>query len=439
MTQGKVQVITTGYHPRQHQAVLHAQLRRFNVIVCHRRFGKTVLSINEMIDRGLRNPLKNPQYAYVAPFYGQAKRVAWDYLKEFTKGIPGATANEAELRVDIPRPDRGDRIRFMLLGADNPGSIRGIYLDGVLLDEYAEMDPRVWSQVVRPALSDRLGWAIFIGTPKGRNHFYDIYEAARKSPEWFTAIYKASETKIIPESELAAARATMSEEEYEQEFECSFSAALIGAYYGKLMDQAEKTGRITKVPYDPAVPVSTYWDLGIGDTTCIWFIQQVGAAYHCIDYIEESGLGLARYAKMILVDREYVYERHYLPHDGAARELGTGKTRQETLDELKVKPTEIVGKQDVDDGIHACRMIIPKCWFDEKKCERGINALRNYEKAWDAKNKIFIAKPKHNWASHGSDAFRTFALGHQDDRQSTKRRKDLPRKAENDYDIIKGA
>ena len=198
----EIRVVKTGYIPRKIQLYLHNAMKRFNVLVCHRRFGKTVFTINEMIDQGLRNPRKNPQYAYFAPYYGQAKRVAWDYFKDFTKNIPGVRVNEADLRIEIDRPDRGDKVRFMLLGADNPGSIRGIYLDGAVLDEYAEMDTTIWGQVIRPALADRLGWAIFIGTPKGQNQFFDIYELATKDPEWFTAVYKASETHLIPKSEL---------------------------------------------------------------------------------------------------------------------------------------------------------------------------------------------------------------------------------------------
>lgn len=429
-----VQTISTGYQPRPLQEYLHNSLLRFNVLVCHRRFGKTVFSLNEMIDRALRNDRKNPQYAYFAPFFGQAKRVAWDYLKEYTKNIPGATANEADLRVDIPRPGRGDRIRIMLLGADNPAAIRGIYLDGAILDEYAEMDPQVWSQVIRPALSDRIGWAIFIGTPKGRNHFYEIYEAAKSASGWFTAIFKASETGIVDAQELEAARLTMSEEEYDQEFECSFSAALVGAYYGKLMAAARTEGRICRVPYDPALPVDTFWDLGIGDTTVIWFLQQFRTEFRLIDYIEESGAGLDHYARL-LKERKYVYREHVLPHDGAARELGSGNTRQETLRNLGII-AQIADRQMVEDGIHASRMLIPKCVFDEHRCKRGIEALENYEKKWDAKNKIYSAKPLHNWASHGADAFRTLALNCKQEAGRIDR-KNLPRQAQNDYDIFK--
>jgi hypothetical protein len=432
-----VKEVSTGYVPRPLQKILHASLKRFNVIVCHRRWGKTVFSINEKVDRALRNELKNPQYAYIAPTYGQAKRVAWDMLKDATKSIPGIVVNEAELRVDIPRQSRGDRIRFMLLGAENPGTLRGIYLDGVIMDEYAEMDPTVWSQVVRPALSDRKGWAIFIGTPKGQNGFYEIYQAAQNTPDWYHIMYKASQTGIIPPDELEAARAIMSAEEYEQEYECSFSAALVGAYYGKYMEEAEKEGRITNVPHDPSVPVDTFWDLGVDDTTVIWFGQRVGKEWHFIDHIEMSGEGLAYYVKE-LDKKPYKFGTHYLPHDAEARELGTGKSRIETFRALGLKNLEVAEKLDVEDGINAVRLLLPRCWFDKEKCARGVNALKSYERKWDSKNKIYQQKPLHNWASHSADAFRTFAVGVDERRPSAEAMKRFPRRTQgSSYDIFR--
>lgn len=431
-------VISTGYSPRLHQELLHQTLKRFNVLVCHRRFGKTTLCVNELVDRALRNQEKNPQYAYIAPTYGQAKRVAWDMFKQYTNQIPGISYNEAELRVEIQRAHLGDKIKIWLLGAENPGSLRGIYLDGVILDEYAEMHPGIWGEVIRPALSDRKGWAIFIGTPKGQNHFYDVYTVAQKNQtgDWFQSIYKASQTGIVDKAELDAARLEMDEAEYAQEFECSFSAALVGSYYGKLIEEADQEGRITNVPYDRALPVDTYWDLGIGDSMAIWFVQPYGTGYRAIDYIEASGEGLEHYAQE-LKKRKYVYRTHYWPHDGEARDLSTGKTRIQTWRSLGYKDTIILPRLAVEDGIHAARLVIPKCWFDVKKCERGIAALRNYQKRWDAKNKIFVQKPLHNWASHGADAFRTFALGCQDE-GSVRDKKKLPRQSETDYKILGG-
>lgn len=414
-----VQEVSTGYTPRPLQMQLHRMAERFKVVVCHRRFGKTHYALNEMIDQAFRNIKRNPQYAYIAPTYGQAKRVAWDLLKDYLKNIPGVIINEADLRVDIPRPASGDRIRFLLLGAENPDSLRGLYLDGVVLDEYAEQSPLIWTAVVRPALMDREGWAIFIGTPKGQNQFYDLLQYAQngkpeenipKHPDWGWAIFKASETGIIPRDELEAARALMSAEEYEQEMECSFTAALVGAYYGKEMEKAETAGRVTNVPYDPALPVTTYWDLGMDDAMSVWFIQNLnGREIRVIDYEEHTGMGFPWWSKR-LQDKGYVYDTHVLPHDGAVRELGTGVSRLETLQKLQrgIK-VRVAKKMDVADGINASRLLLSKCWFDRVKCAVGIKALKQYEKAWDAKNKVFQNRPKHNWASHGADAFRTAA------------------------------
>lgn len=423
-------IITTGYQPRKLIAPLHNKLKRFNVIVAHRRFGKTVFTINEMIDRALRNEHNNPQYAYFAPYHSQAKRIAWDYLKEYTKNFPKVTYNENELKCEIPR--RNDKIRFLLLGAENGSAIRGMYLDGAGVDEFQDMDPVVWSQDIRPTLADRNGWAIFIGTPKGENHFYKLYEMARKNKEWFSCIYKASETKIIPQSELDQLKKEMDRDEYNQEFECSFTSAIVGSYYGTYMEVASTEGRIGEVSYDSSIPVMTYWDLGIGDTTAIWFAQFVGTEIHLIDYLEESGRGLDFYAKA-LKEKPYTYDYHVLPHDAKARELGTGRTREEQLIKLGIRPTQIIARQRVDDGIQAVRSILPRCWFSEKNCARGLGALRQYQKAWNNKKQMFDDRPKHDWSSHGADAFRMLAL---DKRQGRKINYDLPRRTVMDFNVF---
>jgi len=433
-------IVTTGYTPRPLQAKIHRELKRFNVLVCHRRFGKTHLVLNEMIDRGLRNPLRNPQYAYVAPTYGQAKRISWDILKDYVKNIPGVEINESELRIDIPRPSSADRVRFILLGAENPGSVRGIYLDGVILDEFAEMNPEIWTSVLRPALTDRKGWAIFIGTPKGQNHFYEIYQSAKEKAagedsDWYTAIFKASETGIVAIGELEAARATMADNEYEQEFECSFSAALVGAFFGKEMEKAEADGRVGAVPYDRILPVITGWDLGIDDTTVIWFAQIHYKEIRLIDYLEEGGQGLDYYVKE-LTKKGYNYAYHILPHDVNVRDLVTGKTRLESLRSMGLKNIRVADKLDLEDGINAARLLIGKSWFDATKCKRGIEALKSYERKWDAKNKIMQQKPLHNWASHGADAFRYLAVGIRENSPTEDTKKAYPRMSETDYSVV---
>lgn len=396
--------IVIPYKPRDLQLEIHNNLKRFNVLVCHRRFGKTVLCINEQIKRAAMCRKDRPRFAYIAPLFRQAKQVAWDYLKHYSQPLPGTVANEAELRVDLP-----NGARVQLFGADNPDALRGIYLDGVVLDEYGQMRPQLWTEVIRPALTDREGYAIFIGTPKGRNAFHDLYQSALANPAWFAALYRASETRVLPGYELEAAQQDMSEDEYAQEFECSFEAAIVGAYYGKLINQADADGRIGNVPWDPAVLVHTAWDLGIGDSTAIWFIQQVGREVRWIDYHEASGEALSYYAR-VLKDKPYVYGEHLLPHDGGARELGTGKTRQETLASLGID-TQVIALKAVDDGINAVRNLIPRSWFDRTKCERGLEALRNYRRDWNDQMGTFKPRPRHDWASHGADAARIGAAG----------------------------
>lgn len=764
MADKQITDINFGYDPRPIQAFLHQTKRqrkiRFMVAVCHRRFGKTRFALGEIAADGFECAHHNPQYAYIAPTYGQAERVAWTYLKEMFKDYPGIEKNEAKLRLTIPRHDRGDKITIWLLGAENPDSIRGIYLDGVVLDEYAQCDPTIWGQVVRPALSDRKGWAIFIGTPKGTNNFYTMYQTAmlnmHKHPElkWYAFSAPASKTGIIDADELKAAQAEMSDEEFAQEFECfppgtlvatssgnfpiedirindsvithtnrtrpvthvmkkqfcgelisiksfgaqeyikstdehpfrvydrhtqsyswknaidlrigdflvspkinkqlnivsdkvaeifawyiaegsvsgnyvqfslnphneneishvkellesqnfkvkqytkgnlivsdtslcdllssscgnlaenkriplyliggnekvvfetlmrgdgcivkfkggkgykyttiskslaydvqllashlgrrssiitrpsrlgmiegrvvncaesyllnisygmkinhskprqifptklgiateiiditrtfysgpvynlsvkedesyvannkivhncSFQAALVGAYYGKYIDEIEKKGQITEIAHNPNYPVHTFWDIGVSDSTAIWFTQKIGEYWHFIDYYEMSGMGLEHYYD-VCKKRGYVYADHWLPHDINVQEFSGGQTRARTFKELFGRMPRIVKKTKVEDGINAVRMVLRICKFDKIKTHRGLDALKNYERKWDAKNNIFQEKPLHNWTSHGSDSFRYFAMSHKivDNGEV----KNLPRQAETAY------
>jgi hypothetical protein len=400
------QIVDLPYHPRDLQREVHAELerKRFGVLVCHRRFGKTVLAINELIKQVVSCTRERPRVAYVAPLYRQAKAVAWDYVKHYCRPIPGVTFNEAELRADLP----GGR-RLQLFGSDNADTLRGIYLDAVVLDEYALMAPRVWSEVLRPALSDRGGTALFIGTPLGSNHFKELYDWGATQPDWVVRTYRASETGILPPEELAAAQAAMSEDHYAQEFECSWTAAIQGAYYGRLVEAAERDGRVTRVPYDPALPVETWWDLGIGDATAIWFAQRLRSGeVHLIDYYEASGEALAHYVQQIQ-SRPWVWGDHVLPHDVRARALQTGRTTEEAFRELGLKPV-VQAAHKIEAGIEAVRVLLPRCWFDAERCRRGLDCLRQYRKTWDDARQIFADRPLHDFTSHGSDAFRYGAM-----------------------------
>jgi len=362
-----------------------------------------VWAINELVKGALTCEQSRPRFAYIAPLYRQSKAIAWDYLLHYTQPIPGREINQAELRVDLPN---GSRIQ--LFGADSPDSLRGMYLDGVVLDEYAQMQGRAWTEVIRPALSDRKGWAVFIGTPQGHNAFFELYETARGLPDWYVATYPASQTDILDPAELEAARREMSEAEYAQEYECSWQAAIRGAYYGSLIEQAEADGRIGEVPHDPTIRVETWWDLGVGDSTAIWFAQRAGNQIRLIDYYEMTGVGLDHYAR-VLDERKYLYSRHIAPHDIMVRELGSGLTRLEVGGKLGIR-FEVAPKAPVDDGISAVRSILPRCWFDRRKCSRGLDALRQYRSEYDDRLKAFRRKPLHDWTSHAADAMRYGAV-----------------------------
>jgi len=407
------------YRPRELQAEMHNKLKRWNVLVMHRRFGKTVFAVNHMIKHVLTCPLPRPRVALIAPTFTQAKRISWDYVKHYAGVIPGVTFNETELRADFPNNGR-----IMLLSGENPDALRGIYLDLCVFDEYGMQNPRVWGEVVRPALSDREGAAIFLGTPAGHNHFFDILQQAKEqedegSDQWYWKIAKASETKVVKELELDAAKMQMTPEQYDQEYECSFTAAIIGAYYGKLLAALDDENRITRVPYDPALPVHTAWDLGINDSTAIWFAQVYrGGAVNVIDYYENSGVGLDHYAE-VLRQKDYHWGDHLAPHDIEVRELGTGKSRLETAFGLGIR-FKVIPKMKIADGINAARMLIPKCYFDREKCNEGLEMLRQYRQEWDDRKRMFRDQPRHDFTSHSADAFRYLALGLENRTKMTK-------------------
>jgi hypothetical protein len=396
--------ITIPYSPREHQLKVHKLLeaQRFTVVVAHRRFGKTVAALNHIIKDAILNQRENPRYAYIAPTYGQAKRVAWDYLLKYTLPI-GATANIAELRIDF----WGRRIQ--LYGSDNPDSLRGQYFDGVVIDEVGDQNPVIWTDIVRPALSDRLGWCLFIGTPKGHNHFKDLRDRAETEDGWGLLEFKASQTGVIAQTELDAAKSEMGEDKYLQEFECSFNAAVEGSYYGQLLNELEAKNHIQEIPRDDICRTVTAWDLGMGDSTAIWVAQLAGSEVRLIDYYENNGVGLDKYVSW-LRDNNWASAEHILPHDVQVRELGSGKSRLEVLQEAGLN-VRIASRMSVDDGIQAVRRLLPRCWFNVPAVKQGLDCLRNYRREYDEKRKVFYDRPLHDWSSHGSDAFRYLAIG----------------------------
>ena len=402
--------VTIPYAPRGAFKAFHGRQQRWSCIVAHRRAGKTVACINDLIRRAVTDGKENGRYAYIAPFLNQAKAVAWDYLIRYTQPIR-TNQNASEMWVELP-----NMARIRLFGADHEDAMRGLFFDGIIADEYGDWKPSVWGNVIRPALADRKGWATIIGTPKGHNAFYDIWKAAKQDQGWYIATLPASATAILDADELRAARSMMSDDQYQQEFECSFDAAIMGAFYGKEFGQAEREGRITEVMVDAAVPIHTAWDLGYRDDTAIWFYQVVRGEVHIIDFYASSGDTIEHYAK-ILKEKEYNYGLHWLPHDARAKTLASGGKSiiEQMAEHLGYASLRIVPNLDLQDGIQAARVMMDRAWFDATRCEAGIEALKQYQREYDEDKKAFRKIPRHDWTSHAADAFRMLAVAWSDE------------------------
>jgi phage terminase large subunit len=429
---------------------------RWSALVLHRRAGKSTAIINHHIraatddawetrrlrhlmpslsDGDIKALLRDRLYGHFLPTYKQAELVTWGrILKYYAGAIPGVEFNESKLRVTFPKGPNG-QAQLQLFGADNPDSLRGAPFSGVSFDEYSQMAPNVFGEVLSKSLGDHLGYAIFAGTIKGRNHLYRTWESSKDDPEWFSCWQDVRESlatengvtirmleKAMADDRALIPKGIMTQAEYDQEWFLSPDAAIKGAWFGAEMAQALADGRIARVPYDPALPVDTDWDLGVDDATSIWFSQSLRSReVRLIDYYEMTGEGLPHYARVLRGAVEggehrtrYIYGKHYGPHDIAVRELGTGKSRIETAAGLGLKFEDpgTLPKLELADGINAARLLIARCWFDEQRCAHGIEVLRNYQKTWNERLQQFTGVPVHNWASHGADAFRGLATRH---------------------------
>ncbi len=397
------------YTPRPLQWRFHQERTRFCVLLCHRRFGKTVAAINDILREALSTKRNDWRGAYMAPFTTQAKTLVWDYLKFFAGNIPQVRFLETELRCSF---SNGASIR--LFGTDNANALRGMYLDDVIIDEPADIPREVWTRVIRPMLSDRKGRALFCGTPNGvDNLLHDVWEEAGKCDVpglWSRFSFKASETGYIDKHELQAARLSMSKEDYQQEFECSFAAAVRGAYYADYLEELESKGQICSVPHAPELPVHTAWDLGMDDATGIWFFQVLSSGqWRVLEYMEDSGQGLQYYIQR-LQEKPYVYGTHIAPHDIRVRELGTGLSRYEVAKQLGVN-FSVCPAFSLADGINAVRTALPRMWFEKDACMHGLRALRQYRRTWRPRQEVYSSEPMHNWTSHAADALRYAVLG----------------------------
>jgi len=396
--------LTFDYQPRQQFMALHERTKRWACLVVHRRGGKTVACINELLTRATYTPKKDARYAYIAPFYRQAKDVAWQYLKEYGKGVV-VKIRESELRVEL-----FNGAWITLYGADNPDALRGLYLDGVVLDEYGDCRPSLWGTVILPTLVDRKGWAIFIGTPKGKNHFYEVAQRSATEEGWYHMTLKASESGIIDEEELNEMKAQMTPEEYDQEMECDFTAAVKGTYYAGIIQQMEALGKISpdKPMWDPTRKVKVSSDLGRSDSTAWWFWQDGPTGPLIIDYFEEVNYIVDDVIEM-LNNKPYEYDEIWLPHDAKSH---TFQTRRSTLEQMLDAdlPVLEVPKLAVQHGIDAAKKILPLCTINSTMCYDGVEALRAYRRKYNELTKTYSEVPEHTWASNGSDAFRYLSL-----------------------------
>ena len=396
------------YKPREVFTSLHNRDKRWTVVVAHRRCGKTVAMCADLVIGALETSLPKPQFAYMAPQRDQAKRVAWTYLKDLTRPMWSKPPNESELKITVNNGHGGESTIYVS-GADNYDALRGMYFDGVVLDEVGQIRPSAWYKVLRPALSDRRGWAIFAGTPAGKNMFWNLREEARMNPQTHMLIeLPASKTGIIHPDELRDAKAQMTEEAFLVEYECSFDAAVPGAYYAKQVGEAYSEGRIGKFPVDPDLPVNLVADLGYTDSCSWWGWQETVDGYRIVDFMEDDNQPIKHYIDWIK-SRPYKVQHVYLPHDAKAKSLQTGKSIVEQFLQNGIQP-RLVTEMSLQDGIEAARMILPECWFDEEPTYDGLDHLRAYMREWDERTQTYRNKPKHDQHSHASDSFRYLAL-----------------------------
>ncbi len=411
------------YSPRPLQQEMHRALRpvgepltRFACLAIHRRFGKTVWAVAELVNECLTNPLDNVRCAYICPTLRQARSVAWDYIKDMTRDIPNMKFYETDLRAEFP-----NGARIQLSGSENFEVLRGNYFDLAVLDEFGNMNPLVWKEVLRPALSDRMqnglptGRAIFLGTPNGKNHFYNIYKEAEAEEKWLARTYSALETGIIPQSELDDARRTMGEESFRQEYCCDWTAQVRGAFYSYEMSDVRQSGRILTIPLARQLPVDISFDLGLDDATSVWFSQSVHNEVRLINFREWTNTPLLDVLDALRRPPfdQYRYGKCWLPHDAEVRSLNDGKTRTETIENsFMFEDVIVTPRLPVEDGINAARQLFPQCYFDINNCQGGIDCLDNYRKVFDAKTGIFKNTPVHDVFSNGADSFRILAINH---------------------------
>lgn len=387
------------------------------IYVWHRRAGKDIIALNRLLYAMLFEQVGT--YWHIFPTYAQGKKSIWQELdkdgRKYLDYIPKKLIkkiNESELKITL----FNDSI-YQIVGSDNPDNLRGAGIKGACFSEYAEQDPRAW-ETIEPMLRATNGFALFNFTPKGQNHAYQLFNMAKKLPEfWHCEIKTAEDTQAISPEDLEQIKQEKilrgeTLDFFNQEYFCSFTNPVDGAYYGEIIQQIENNNQISKFEYEPRLPVYTAWDLGLADSTAIWFFQCISNEIRIIDYLENNNKGLDYYIKEIK-NKKYIYEKHFAPHDIQVREQSNGKSRIEFAFELGLR-FNVAPKLPIAEGINAVRSILPKCYFNEETTRKGLNCLKNYKKDFDFKNNCFKIEPKHDWSSHGADSFRYLALAYRE-------------------------
>lgn len=399
----KPRAVVIPYHPRPQFLPFHERCERWAVLVVHRRAGKTVAGVNDLIKGALSCPRPAPRFAYIAPTYAQAKDVAWSYLKKFTAPIPGVVAAEAELHVTMP----GDR-RVRLYGSDNYDRMRGIYLDGCVIDEPADMDPAAWYDVIRPALSDRQGWCVWIGTPKGKDGFFKLYDTATRDPEYYTMLLPASQSGILPMEELASAKKAMTAitGAYEREYECSFDAPIPGSIYGDILTKMRAGGQIKDFLPDPSYPVFAAWDIGWSDETSVWLFQVAGRDVIWLWHTRQQRRTAAEMVRLV-AESQIPVSGHFLPWDAKSTAASVGVSYKSEVEKAgAMNVTVMPPTREIWAGINAARDILGRSYFRAQPCAQGLEALAAYRTKEKTSGGVVAYEPDHNWASHDADAFR---------------------------------
>jgi phage terminase large subunit len=402
--------VTGDYVERPWASEVHDGLesRRNGVVIAHRRAGKTVLMVAQLVRdyfAALIDKKPNPQCAFIAPTAKQARSVAWPYFRMMLKHIPGVEFREHMLEIEMPAGGR-----FILASGEKYDRLRGLYLDAAVVDEAADSPDALVTQVLRPALADRQGKLYLIGTVKGRGMLWQTYERALKSPDWYASKWLPHQTGALAEEELAMLKREMSEEEYAQEMLCDPGAAVKGSYYGRALRELEEGGGVCKVPFDQQYAVTIGMDLGIADSTAIWIAQLMrGGEIRVLEYLEFQNTGFVQILKE-LQGKPYQIDRWIGPHDLRVREYTSGQTRIDAARELGIE-FEVAPKLPVIDGIEAVRRALPRMVFDEDKTRAGINALALYRSEFDETRRVLSRNPVHDWTSHAADAMRYLVTG----------------------------